>query len=245
MNKKTKQSQFGDPLDLFPRTLTKLYSTWLARTYPFASIGKKVSFHFTSKVCRPRSSRISLGDGVSLREYAWLNVATEDPSGEPVIVIENNSHVGFATILSARNRIHVEQNVLIGQHVIIVDHNHSYEDVTMPIIDQGINEGGRVRIGEGTWIGHGAAIICPRGALTIGHHCVIAVNSVVMRSIPPYSVVAGYPATVIRQYDPETGSWRIGRRETKATDGVNDAGADVTMARAAVEFAHRTSHNGV
>jgi carbonic anhydrase/acetyltransferase-like protein (isoleucine patch superfamily) len=48
--------------------------------------------------------------------------------------------------------------------------------------------------------------------LTIGRNSIIAVNSVVMRSIPPYSVVAGYPATIIRQYDPETGAWRVGRK---------------------------------
>ena len=82
--------------------------------------------------------------------------------------------------------------------------------VISAIVKQGITEGGRIRIGRGSYIGHGASIICPRGELTIGRNCVVAANSVVTRSIPDYSVVFGSPATIIRQYDPETKTWRIG-----------------------------------
>jgi acetyltransferase-like isoleucine patch superfamily enzyme len=212
-----------DPLNYLPWAYTKLYSLWISRSYPFYSIGRKTSFHFTSKVYRPRSTRISLGSYVSLREYAWLNVATEDPDGEPTIVIEDNCHVGFGSIISAKNRIHLERDVLVGQMVLMVDHNHAYEATTSAVIDQGVTEGGTIRIGQGTWIGHGAAIICPRGDLTIGRNCVIAAHSVVMRSIPDYSVVAGYPATIIKHYDPETQVWRIGWKDSKSTRSAESA----------------------
>jgi acetyltransferase-like isoleucine patch superfamily enzyme len=211
-----KRRPIDDPINLLPRAITKLNSLWMKWTYPFASIGEKASFHYTSKVFRPRSTRISLGNHVSLREYAWLSIATEDHTGEPVIVLEDNCHVGFGSILSAKNRIYLERDVLIGQMVLIVDHNHTYEDINVPVVHQGISGNGTVRIGQGTWVGHGAAIIAPRGDLTIGRNCVIAANSVVMRSIPDYSVVAGYPATIIRQYDPQTQSWRVGRNENKS-----------------------------
>jgi acetyltransferase-like isoleucine patch superfamily enzyme len=215
MNKKNRP-RFEDPLELFPRGLTKMFSTWLRLTYPFASIGSNLSCHITSRLSRRRACRISLGNSVTLREYAWLNVATEDHTGEPVIVLEDNCFIGFGSMITAKNRIHLESSVAISQSVLIMDHNHEYGDISLPILSQGITEGGRIRIGQGTWIGHGASIICPRGELTIGRNCVIAANSMVMRSIPPYSVVAGYPATIIRQYDPETGTWRIGRNDGRA-----------------------------
>jgi len=217
-----------DPLDMVWRLRTKLHSTWIRLSYPFAAIGRNVSFHPTSKVYRPRASRIQLGNSISLREFAWLSVATDDPQGEPTIVIDDNCHVGFGSIISARNRIHLERDVLVGQMVLMVDHNHAYEDINIPVIDQGITEGGRIRIGRGTWVGHGACIICPRGELTIGRNCVIAANSMVMRSIPDYSVAAGYPATIIRQYDPERRAWRAGGRRGKAipeTEGQGGLGA--------------------
>jgi len=154
---------------------------------------------------------MSIGNSVSLRKDAWLNVADVHGSTEPAIIIEDNCAIGTQTIISARNLIHIERDVLIAQWVLIVDHNHAYEDITIPIVNQGITEGGKIRIGRGSWIGRGAVILCPKGELTIGRNCVVAANSVVTRSIPDYSLVAGLPARIIRQYDPETKTWRIGR----------------------------------
>jgi acetyltransferase-like isoleucine patch superfamily enzyme len=201
-----------DPLQLLPKILTKLYSAWVSLTYPFASKGRKMDFHFTSHVNRQRACRVSLGNSVSLRNGAWLNVATEETTGEPVIVIEDNCAIGTDSIISAKNRVHLERDVLVAQSVLIVDHNHAYENIAVPIVQQGITEGGTIRIGQGSWIAHGAAILCPKGDLTIGRNCVIAANSVVTQSIPDYSLAAGYPAKIIRQYDPETRTWHIGRR---------------------------------
>jgi acetyltransferase-like isoleucine patch superfamily enzyme len=173
-------------------------------------------------VSRQRAPRISLGNSVSVGEHAWLNVATGDPTGEPTIVIDDNCIIAVGSIVSAKNRIHLERDVNVAQQVLIMDHNHAYEDIEVPIIQQGITKGGSIRIGEGSWIGHGAAIVCSRGELTIGRHCVVAANSVVTRSIPDYSVVFGMPATIIRQYDPETRAWRMGQlRGVGAADGEN------------------------
>lgn len=201
----------SDPLDLIPRGLTKMYSIWVSLVYPFAVKGRNLSFHFTSHLDRQKASRISLGNCVSLRKSAWLNAAVDDPTGEPVIVIEDNCAIGPESVISAKNQVYIERDVLIAGAVLIMDHNHAYEDIKVPIVNQGITEGGRIRIGSGSYIAHGAAILCPRGELSIGRNCVIAANSVVTRSIPDYSVVVGLPARIIRQYDPGTGTWRIGR----------------------------------
>lgn len=200
-----------DPVRFLPWTLTQLYSMWVSLVYPFASKGRNLDIHYLSQLSRARACRISLGNSVSLRRGAWLNVATEETEGDPVIVIEDNSAIGDYSIISAKNRIHVEHDVLIAQSVLVIDHNHAYEDITMPIRDQGVTEGGRIRIGQGSWIARGATIVCPRGELTVGRNCVVAANSVVTRSIPDYSLVAGLPARIIRQYDPQTKTWRIGK----------------------------------
>jgi acetyltransferase-like isoleucine patch superfamily enzyme len=213
-----KRPRFGDPLDLLPRGLTKLYSIWIGLTYPFAFKGRNVSFHFTSSLDRQRAVRISLGNSVSLRKDAWLNVATEDPTGEPVIILDDNCHIGYGSMISAKNRIHLERDVLVGQQVIMIDHNHAYEDITLPVLSQGITEGGRIRIGQGSWIGRGSSIICPRGELKIGRNCVVGVNSVVTRSVPDYSLVWGNPAKIIRQYDPQTRAWRIGPNANRTSE---------------------------
>lgn len=211
---------YEDPLNFLPRGLTKLYSLWVSRTYPFAFIGRNVSIHFTCKLSRQRAPGIRLGNSVTLFEHVWLNPANNDPTipftGEPRIVIEDNCIINTGSMISARNRIHLERSVNVSQQVLIIDHNHAYEDIDVPIVKQGITDGGRIRIGEGSWIGHGAAVMCSRGELTIGRHCVISANSVVTRSLPDYSVAFGVPATIIRQYDPEERSWRMGTMKRTA-----------------------------
>jgi acetyltransferase-like isoleucine patch superfamily enzyme len=227
MHNLNRRRPIEDPLNLFQRAIRKLYGLWVSRTYPFASIGRNVSFHFTNKISRQRSPRIRLGNSVIIGSHAWLNVATEDVNGEPTIVIDDHSVIASGSIISAKNRIHLEDHVNVAQNVLIMDHNHAYEDVEVPIIRQGVTEGGRIRIGQGSWIGHGAAIVCSRGDLTIGRHCVVSANSVVMRSIPDYSVVFGMPATIIRQYDPQTRTWRMGQvRGLSAEDRDNIAALD-------------------
>ncbi len=235
---------FADPLEIFPRGLTKMYSGWVSLTYPFASIGRNVSFHFTNKLSRQRAPRISIGNSVNLLERVWLNVATADLIGDPTIVIDDNCSIGSDSVISGKNRVHIERDVLVGQQVVIQDHNHAYEDLELPIIKQGITEGGTIRIGEGSWIGRGAAILCSRGELTIGRHCVVSANSVVTRSIPDYSVVFGMPATIIRQYDPEKRAWRMGQlRGPGAIDAVPidsaGHGAEVNATARSADLASR------
>ena len=112
----------AEPLRPLPQALTKLYSLWVSLVYPFASKGRKMSFHFTTMLYRPHAPRISLGNSVSLSKGAWLNIADENPSGEPVIVIEDGCTIGTNSIISAKNRIHLERDVLVAQAVLMVDH---------------------------------------------------------------------------------------------------------------------------
>ncbi|MFN4057758.1 MAG: CatB-related O-acetyltransferase [Roseinatronobacter sp.] len=59
-----------------------------------------------------------------------------------------------------------------------------------------------VIIGHDVWIGAQSTIL--RG-VTLGHGCVVAAGAVVTRDVPPYAIVAGVPARVIRhRFDAKT-----------------------------------------
>lgn len=58
-------------------------------------------------------------------------------------------------------------------------------------------------IGNDVWLGHNA-IIMP-GVSTIGDGAVVAAGAVVNKDVPPYAVVVGNPARVVRyRFDPDT-----------------------------------------
>ncbi|WP_137391060.1 DapH/DapD/GlmU-related protein [Rhodoligotrophos defluvii] len=59
----------------------------------------------------------------------------------------------------------------------------------------------RVFIGHDTWIGHGATIL---PGVTIGDGAVVGAGAVVTRDVPPYTIVGGVPAKVIRKRFPDS-----------------------------------------
>lgn len=197
-----------DPLHVFPRALTKLYSLWVNLFYPFASLGRNLSVHYSCDWRRSQSHLIKIGNSVQIRKDAILDVSSDAlDSREPVIIIDDETCVGPECHISARSLIHIERDVLVGQGVMITDHASNAKEAPVAGDREEPTSQGSVHIGQGTWIGYRAAILCTRGELVLGRNCVVGANAVVTRSFPPYSVIFGNPARVIRQFDPVKNKW--------------------------------------
>jgi acetyltransferase-like isoleucine patch superfamily enzyme len=192
------------------RIVRKLHSLWLTWTYPFASIGKRFSAHPSCDLRRAIAGYIKIGNGVLLERNARLEIPLVPTKDELVIIIGDACVFGQRTTILSINRVEIEKSSIFAASVLITDHNHAFEDVTIPIRDQGGTEGGTVRIEEGCWIGFGAVIVSSQGELVIGRNSVVGANSLVTRSIPPYSVVTGNPARVVKHFDTTKGEWVLG-----------------------------------
>lgn len=60
----------------------------------------------------------------------------------------------------------------------------------------------RVTIGHDVWVGHGAIIM---KGVTVGNGAVVGSGAIVTKDVPPYAVVAGVPARIIKyRFDDET-----------------------------------------
>jgi len=68
-------------------------------------------------------------------------------------------------------------------------------DVTMDLV-MGAPSRGDTVVGNDVWLGY-QALVLP--SVTIGHGAVVAAASVVASDVPPYAIVGGNPARVIRQ----------------------------------------------
>lgn len=213
------QKPFEDPLSWITRIANKFRSLWMLRTYPFASIGSNFCVHYSCDLKRSIAPHIKIGDSVLLDRDVWVNIPVAPSGNEPVIIFDEGCKVGRRCVISARNRIHFERDVVFAPSALVMDHNHAFEDVNVPIKSQGITAGGTIRIEEGCWIGFGAAIVCGKGELVIGKNSVIGANAVVSRSIPPNSVVTGNPGRVVKQFDRAKGVWVLGSSALTAVPG--------------------------
>jgi acetyltransferase-like isoleucine patch superfamily enzyme len=141
--------------------------------------------------------KIEIGNHVYLGVHCWIESLDNIVKDRPVIKIGDRVSVaGFCTI-TAISGVTIGKGVLIARFVHISDHSHSFSAKDIAIKDQNLSNISQVTIEDGAWIGHGV-VICP--GVTIGKNAVIGANSVVRHNIPEYSVAAGVPARVIRNY---------------------------------------------
>lgn len=196
-----------DPLNLFNRVAIKLYTTWLRQTYPFAEFGSRVTVHYSCEIRRSTSTEISIGDNVHIDPDVWLNVVAGYRSSVPKMILGEGCRIGRRSTISSANQITLEPDVLLAPSVLIMDHNHDFSNPREPIHAQGVTVGGKITIERNCWLGHGAVIICGRGELTLGRNSVVGASAVVTHSFPPYSVVGGNPAKLIKAMDMQTGTW--------------------------------------
>lgn len=167
--------------------------------------------HWSVQVSECGVGSIRLGPRVRIGRNSWLNTpASESPSitrGGPKLVVAEGVAIGRNNVISALNGIHIDEHVVTAPNVLLMDHAHEFRDPNVPILLQGVTQGGVIHIERGCWIGFGAVVVCNRGTLTIGENAVVGANAVVTSSVPARSVVAGSPARVLRRYNLETDQW--------------------------------------
>ena len=108
--------------------------------------------------------------------------------------------MGAASFLGGQGGIVIGTDVIMGPGVRIFSENHRTDAMDRPIRAQGVTRA-TVRIDDDCWIGAGATILA---GVTIGTGSVVAAGAVVTHDVPPWSVVAGVPARVVRSRSPET-----------------------------------------
>ncbi len=113
------------------------------------------------------------------------------------IEIGDNFYLNSFSVLNGHGGLKIGNNVLIANHVSIVPANHVFSDVSMPINEQGLTKKGIV-IEDDVWIAAGVSIM---DGICIGKGAIIGAGSVVTKDVPPFSIVGGIPAKLIKKRD--------------------------------------------
>lgn len=84
---------------------------------------------------------------------------------------------------------------MMGPDVLIIGQNHNFESVDLPMRLQGYSSSEKVIIEDDVWIG-ARVVILP--GVKIGSGSILGTASVVTKDIPPYAIIGGNPARLIR-----------------------------------------------
>jgi acetyltransferase-like isoleucine patch superfamily enzyme len=144
-------------------------------------------------------NRIFIEDDVVVNGHSWLQVAGQ--SGK--LEIGSGSVLGHFNHIFAYKSIIIGKKVLTADKVYISDCSHGYTDLSKAIMDQPVVDLNFVVIGDHTWLGENVVIL----GVSIGKHCVIGSNSVVLKDIPDYCIAVGSPARVVKRFDATTQDW--------------------------------------
>lgn len=183
-------------LDRLNRMRDRLMSHWYAAR--FAQCGPR------PMVRRPRMIHGGryMAIGAGFDAFPGLRIEAFDrhlnKQFSPCITIGDRVSINYDCHIGCVNEITIGNDVLMASRVYISDHSHGspdYQDINVPPSARNVFSKGPVVIEDGAWIGEGACIL---PGVRIGCHAIVGANAVVTRDVPPFTVVGGVPARIIK-----------------------------------------------
>lgn len=149
---------------------------------------------------------ISVGDRTIIGFGALIEPITEYASirYSPQVEIGKDVYVGPNLYLACTGRVKIGDGSVLSESVYINDSSHGFDPEGGLIVSQELVRPGDIVIGRNCFLGLRSAIM---PGVTLGDHCIVGINSVVTKSFPAYSMIAGVPAVVVKRYSIEERQW--------------------------------------
>ena len=109
--------------------------------------------------------------------------------------VEIGDHSGIGLRASLQGKVIIGSNVMMGPECMIFARNHAFSRTDIPMREQGFEPEKPVVIEDDVWIGARVTIL---PGVTVGTGAVIGAGAVVTKDVPPYAIVGGNPAKVLR-----------------------------------------------
>lgn len=178
---------------------------------------------------------IRIGKSCVISSDCWLNVNSRS-GNSPTIEIGDFSFVGRRNFFSSGKKIYVGPYALTGPDCKFMGSDHLFNDPLKPFISTGTTDLSTIYVGANCWLGADVRIL---GNVTIGHGCVLGAGATVLSNVPPFSVVVGSPARVLKRYDIEAKTWVRAEDFSAAQEAaLPDEQTYLSMLRANTPFIH-------
>ncbi len=167
-------------IKIFYRGLYHCFAKHLPASNSFicGNFSKKIRGFLTRKIV------ISAGKNINVEKGAIFSSK---------IRIGDNSGIGRNAKIP--EQVTIGNDVMMGPECLMYTQNHAFDRLDIPMWRQGHSPASPIMIGDDVWIG-GRVIILP--GVNIGSGSIIGAGSVVAKDVPPYAIVGGAPAKIIK-----------------------------------------------
>lgn len=139
---------------------------------------------------------IRIGSNVKIGDFSRLICSGTISNLGRYIELGDRVGLGEFSRIGGSGGVRIGNDTIIGQYFSAHPENHNYSNKQVLIRDQGTTRS-EIIVGENCWIGAKVSLLA---GTRVGHSCVIAAGSVVSGVFPPYSVIGGVPARILKSY---------------------------------------------
>jgi acetyltransferase-like isoleucine patch superfamily enzyme len=148
--------------------------------------------------------QIALGSNCAIGAGSWLNV-NDRRSSQASLRIGHDTFIGQQNFFTVGRLIDIGPYCLMASGCAFIGSSHHIADPGVPYIATGTTNDADIVVGANCFFGYRAAVL---GHVRIGHGSIVGAFSVVRHDVPPFCVVVGNPARVVRRFDWSAGQWR-------------------------------------
>jgi acetyltransferase-like isoleucine patch superfamily enzyme len=146
---------------------------------------------------------VRIGKNSVVSADCWFNV-NDRSSAATQISVGDFCHLGRRNLLSSGQVLRLGDYCLTGPDCRFLGSDHIFDDPFLPYVASGAKQVAVMEVGPNCWFGAGAVVM---GNVKIGHGSVIGALTLVTKDIPPFSLVVGNPARVIKRYSMSKQAW--------------------------------------
>ena len=155
---------------------------------------KNIYRNYLAEWCLPKAKsnhrRVRIMKRMGVKIYGPIAVRKGlEIRGAGQLVISKGVSLGPGVLLDARKGLEIGESAVIAYQAIIWSLNHDYNDIHF------VTKGAKTIIGKYAWV-CSRSIILP--GITVGEYAVVASGAIVTKDVPPYAIVAGVPAKIIK-----------------------------------------------
>lgn len=169
------------------------------------------------KLNRNISSKIFLGPNVQIFGIENVLIKENCTIGENTLItinhrikkkiqliINDNVYLGRDFFISVGKSIYIGNYCVFGENCSLISAGKIFDNPLVPYALSGNSNDKKIEVGVNCWFGNDASVI---GDVKIGHGSIIGANTVVTKDIPPFSMVVGNPAKIIKTFNFENNQW--------------------------------------